>query len=78
MKTNRRKRKPKTPPPANSLLLTIPEAADLLRLSRGTIYSLATKKELDLVKFGAASRITRASAERRAAQATEQPKAAAV
>jgi excisionase family DNA binding protein len=77
MKLNRRKRKPKTPPPANSLLLTIPEAGDILRVSRGTIYNLATKKELDLVHVGAAARITRASVERRATpQCAEQPKAA--
>jgi excisionase family DNA binding protein len=75
MKTNRRKRKPKTPPPANSVVFTIPEAADVLRVSRGTIYNLAAARELDLVKFGAAARITRASVERLATQGTE-PKAA--
>ena len=77
MKTNRRKRKPKTPPPANSVVLTILEAADALRVSRGTIYNLAAAKEPDLVKFGAAARITRASVERLATEGTE-PKAAAV
>ena len=77
MKTTNR-RNPKTPPPANSVVFTIPEAADVLRVSRGTIYNLAAAKELDLVKFGAAARITRASVERLATPATEQPKAAAV
>ena len=64
MKLAKRKRPPKAPPPADAIVLTIPETAAVLRLSRGKVYLLAAAKELDLVKFGSASRITRASIDR--------------
>jgi hypothetical protein len=74
MKLNRRKRKPKAPPPENSIVLTIRETADELRISHAMVYLLARAKDLDLVKLGAASRITRASIKRlvtHQAQSTE-------
>ena len=67
--TTKTKRLEKAPPPADSLLLTIPEAGELLRLSRGTIYSLVDDDRLELVKIGKSARITRRSAERLANQA---------
>jgi len=60
--TTTTERQKKAPPPSDSLLLTIPEACALLRLSRGTIYSLAKDRRLDLRKIGKAARITRESA----------------
>ena len=60
--TKETERQEKAPPPPYSLLLTIPEAGALLRLSRGTIYSLARDRRLDLVKIGKSARITRESA----------------
>jgi excisionase family DNA binding protein len=65
--TTKRPRRPKTPPPADSLLLTIPETSEALRSSRGTVYNLIKAGRLKVVKLGTSTRITRASAEALAA-----------
>jgi excisionase family DNA binding protein len=56
-------KRPKAPLPPDALLLTYPAAAQVLQLSRGTIYNLAKSGHLTLVKIGKNARITRASVE---------------
>jgi excisionase family DNA binding protein len=51
--------------PGVRLLVTIPQAAEMLACSRATIYELVGRGELDLVHLGRASRVTSASIERR-------------
>jgi excisionase family DNA binding protein len=44
---------------AESLLVTVEEAAEALSLSRSQVYDLIAKRELDSVKIGRSRRITR-------------------
>jgi excisionase family DNA binding protein len=53
-----------------SVLVTVPEAAALLRLSRATIYRMLARGDLPSVKQGAARRIPRAALEHWVAQHT--------
>jgi excisionase family DNA binding protein len=46
-----------------SVLVTVPEAAALLRLSRATIYRMLARGDLPSVKQGAARRIPRTALE---------------
>jgi excisionase family DNA binding protein len=47
----------------NRLLLTVPEAARLLRISRNLAYELVAKGELPAVRFGRVIRVPRRSLE---------------
>jgi len=48
----------------NAVLLTLPQAERRLRVSRSTIYRLAKRKHLELVKFDRATRVTERSLNR--------------
>ena len=52
-------------------LLTIPEAADVLRISRSSIYRLFEAGELAWVQIGAARRVTSAEVNRFVAKHTQ-------
>ena len=52
-------------------LMTIPEAADFLRLSRGMIYKLMEQGRLPFVKLGRTRRVPRRAVVDLAAQALE-------
>lgn len=52
----------------NDILMTIPQACDALKVSRGFVYQLQKRGALELVKLGRASRV-RASDVARLAQA---------
>jgi excisionase family DNA binding protein len=52
-------------------LLTIPEAADALRISRSSIYRLFEAGELAWVQIGAARRVTSAEVNRFVAKHTQ-------
>jgi len=54
-----------------SRLLTIPEAADALRISRSSIYRLFEAGELAWVQIGAARRVTSAEVNRVVAKHTQ-------
>jgi excisionase family DNA binding protein len=54
-----------------SRLLTIPEAADALRISRSSIYRLFEAGELAWVQIGAARRVTSAEVNRFVAKHTQ-------
>jgi excisionase family DNA binding protein len=45
------------------ILLTVPEAAKLLRLGRNSVYELVACRQLPALRFGRAIRIPRASLE---------------
>jgi excisionase family DNA binding protein len=49
----------RVPEPEQALLLTVEEAARLLRLSRGKAYEMAAKGELPTVRMGRSVRIRR-------------------
>ena len=45
------------PASAERLLLTIPEAAQMLGLGRTSVYALIRSRELPVIKIGAAARV---------------------
>lgn len=48
---------------SETILLTVPEACQHLQVCRATLYKLARRGELPLVRIGAATRIRRADLE---------------
>lgn len=48
----------------NPLLLTLPEAAKSLKISRGTLYNLINSHKINSVHIGQAARITQAELDR--------------
>lgn len=55
---------PPRQPPVDAALLTVTDAASTLRVGRTTIYTLISRGDLDALKIGSATRITRASVAR--------------
>ncbi|MBI3977161.1 MAG: helix-turn-helix domain-containing protein [Chloroflexi bacterium] len=54
-------------------LLTVPEAAERLKLARSTVYMLAQRGDLPLIRFGRSIRIPAAALERCIEQRISRP-----
>jgi excisionase family DNA binding protein len=54
-------------------LLTVPEAAELLRIGRNTAYALIAARQLPHVRLGRTLRVPRAALERWLAETTRMP-----
>jgi excisionase family DNA binding protein len=52
------------PVPNAPLLLRVPEAAELLRISRSTLYQLIARGEVSIVRIGRTVRVSRRELER--------------
>ena len=58
---------PAPAPPANApVLLRVTEAADLLSISRSTLYQLIARRDIAVIKIGRSVRVPRAAVERMA------------
>lgn len=64
-------------PPASSLMLTVEEAAQQLRIGRTQMFALIASGEVNSVKIGRSRRIPRAALDAYVAQLASQPQAAA-
>jgi excisionase family DNA binding protein len=53
------KKKNETEAPATAIVLTIPEASALVRLSRASLYRAMDKKQLPFLKYGSRRLIAR-------------------